>query len=46
MLLNPEKVEHGLRAATKILGTNELVLIGSAVAVVGGGKYTGRMARF
>jgi len=44
-MLTPEKVEHGLRAAAEILGTRELVLIGSATAVIGGGRYTLRMAR-
>lgn len=45
MLLDPDKVEHGLRAAAEVLGTKELVLIGSAAAVFGGGRYSARMAR-
>jgi hypothetical protein len=45
MLLDPEKVEHGLRAAAEVLGTKELVLIGSATAVFGGGRYSARMSR-
>lgn len=44
-MLTPEKVEHGLRAAAEILGTRELVLIGSATALIGGGRFTLRMAR-
>lgn len=44
-MLSREKVEHGLRAAADILGTKDLVLIGSATAVFGEGRYTLRMAR-
>lgn len=44
-MLTREKVEHGLRAAAEILGTTELVLIGSATALMGDGRYTLRMAR-
>lgn len=43
-MLTREKVEHGLRAAAEILGTHELVLIGSATAIFPDGRYTARMA--